>query len=308
MTIWSRKILFVTGKGGVGKTLCTAILGMAAASQGVKTAIVELNGQHDLARLFGYQNSQFAPRMLAPHLALIGLTPIECLHDFGRQKLRSKALVKILLENRVFDALVDGVDGLHDLFQLGKINNMVKPDRGTPEFELVIVDAPATGHARTLFSASAGMRDMTRVGIVAEEAGTIADTLANPEMAGTILVTHPEALPTSETLEFIASWEPEHPQVAGLLINQADTSDQLPAGDWKMIRNELMQSGFEQVARVGDSWQNRLIRQQHAMEKLQSSLQKDLLMSSIPKVGAKEFSIPFFRRLANALGNQWGSA
>ncbi|MCB9662635.1 MAG: hypothetical protein H6732_00830 [Alphaproteobacteria bacterium] len=196
------ELLVVTGKGGVGRTTTTAALGLAAAREGLRTCVVELGGQASLARTLGLPDAAYGPREVAPGLHLMSLSATACLGDFGQRKLHVGALARWFFESRVMAGFVEAVPGLTDVVQLGKVEDMLAaPQRDDPVFDLVVLDAPATGHGLTLLAAARAMAEMTAVGPFHDLAAIIEGLLGDPERTGVVLVTLPEALPVQESVE-----------------------------------------------------------------------------------------------------------
>lgn len=192
------RFLVVTGKGGVGRTTLTAALGMAAAAAGLRTCVVELHGQEALARRLGIPPG-YGPVAVGPRLSYRGLTPVQSVGDFGRRKLHLPRVATWFVESRVTRGFLDAVPGLADIVQLGKIENMIRePAAGDPIHDVILLDAPATGHGLSLLAGARAMREMTRVGPFAELASRIEDFLADHDETAFLLATLPSALPVQE--------------------------------------------------------------------------------------------------------------
>ena len=235
-----RKLLFVVGKGGVGRTSVAIVLALAAGLQGKRAVVVELYANDQVPRRYGMGERSYAPRPLAPNVDTMSMTAYECLDDFGRSKLKVNALVKVLFHNRVFRTFVDSVPGLHDLFQLGKINNLATtPGPDDPVYDIVIVDAPATGHGLTLLNAAGSMRDMVGGGLVFDESNLIEALLDDPERTGLVMVTLPQELPVNEGLQLIDELQERRHMLAGVVTNQVRAFDLPESPPWAEIRATL---------------------------------------------------------------------
>ena len=265
-------LVFVSGKGGVGKTTIAGLLASQSSAQGLKTAIVEVNGERQLSQWFGRSKREFGPIHLRPNLDLFSLDAMSCLQDFGEKKLGSKRIVQAFLRHRVIENLVDGVPGFHDLFQLGKINHLVTDNGSEGPYERVIVDTPSTGHAKSLFSAAASIRELTVVGPVHDEAKQIAKTICDPSTAGAILVTNPESLPISETLAFTADWQEDHPPIQGIIINRWLEGTELSRSEWATAQRCIQASDCSELAHIATTWQLALKSQKDQLEYLKKHL------------------------------------
>lgn len=241
MSLLDRRLVVVTGKGGVGRTTVAAAIAVAAAAQGKRTCVIELSGMASVPAAFGVYRRSYAPQRMIDRVDAMSLTPTECLDDFGRRKLRLTALLGVVLRSRVTSAFIEAVPGLHDLLQLGKIENLIhEPLPGDPIYDLVVLDAPATGHGLTMLAAARSMREMTRVGPFHDLARNIEDFLSDRRRAAIVLTTLPEALPVSESMELIAALREDQAELAAVVVNQV-RPDPLPDHrDWPMVRSALL--------------------------------------------------------------------
>lgn len=221
-----RKLLVITGKGGVGRSTLTAALGLAAARAGKRTVCIELSGQHAVAKALGLPGGTYEPQPVIRGLDHCTFTATDCLADFAQRKLRLPAVSSWLISSKPMATFLDAVPGLHDLLQLGKLENMiVEPLEGEPTWDLAILDAPATGHGLTLLAAARAMRETARVGPFHELAGIIERFLSDAEITGFVVVTLPESLPVHEAIELSHALAVDHAAPAAVLINRC-------AKDW----------------------------------------------------------------------------
>lgn len=221
MSLLDHRLVVVQGKGGVGRTTLTAALALAAARAGKRTVAVELSGQRALARRLGCADGTFEAQRIKPRLGVMSLSPGTCLTDFGRRKLRLGGLAKWLFESRWMTGFVEAVPGLHDVVQLGKIENMIRePLPGDDEVDLVVLDAPATGHGLTLLQSARSMRQITRVGPFHDLAAIIEDFLADRTETASLLTTLPELLPVNESLDLLEALDAEGALPSSVWVNR----------------------------------------------------------------------------------------
>jgi len=244
------RLIVVVGKGGVGRTTTALSLGIAAAKAGKRVVVVELGGMSSLARAFGRDRS-YSPQEISRGVDIVSLTPAESIDDFGKRKLRVNALVRLIFQNRIMHAFIDGVPGLPDLVQLGKMENMLmEPQSGDPVWDLCILDAPATGHGLTLLAAARSMADMTRVGPFFDLATVIEKTLSDRNKTAVVLTTLPEELPVNESLELLTELKLEGFPPAAIIVNQV-RPDRLPLEpDWSEVRAEFTGSSDPDLVRL----------------------------------------------------------
>jgi len=281
LKLLDRKLLLVAGKGGVGRTTVAIALAMAAGRTGRRAAVVELYGTDAVGPRFGMAGRSYLPRPIAPNVDTFSLTPYECLDDFGRQKLRVNALVRVLFHNRVFRAFVDAVPGLHDLFQLGKLNHLAStPSAEDPNYDLLVLDAPATGHGLTLLAAAESMQEMVGGGLVADEAQLIRELLHDPARTGIVLTSLPGVLPINESLELVEQLGAHRRLVSAAVINQVRALP-LPAAPLDPVADLLRARGANSLAALGEGARATASRQQRAEERLREGLDEAGL-TSIP--------------------------
>lgn len=280
MKLFDRKLLLVAGKGGVGRTTVAIALALAAGQAGRRAAVLELYGSDAIGPRFGLAGRSYTPRPIAPNVDTFSLTPYECLDDFGRQKLRVNALVRVLFHNRVFRAFVDAVPGLHDLFQLGKINHLATtPSADDPNYDLLVLDAPATGHGLTLLAAAASMQEMVGGGLVADEAKLIRDLLHDPTRTGIVLTSLPDVLPVNESLELVAQLGEHRDLLAAAVMNQVRAID-LPPHPLGLIADHLRSTGAMPLAALAEHAVATAERQRSAHERLRAGLDQAGLPSA----------------------------
>ncbi|MBW3669660.1 MAG: hypothetical protein KY443_10675 [Actinobacteria bacterium] len=191
------RVLIVAGKGGVGKTTVTAAVARMAAHAGLDTLIVEVEGKSGLGAAFGRDDPLTYDEVeLAPAIRARTLTPddalLEYLEDHGM-----KRVSKRLLSSGAIDVVATAVPGIKDILVLGKVKQLERA--GTAD--LILVDAPAAGHAVTFLTSAAGLLDAVRVGPIRAQAQDVMDLLSDPARCQVLLVTMPEETPVNEVAE-----------------------------------------------------------------------------------------------------------
>lgn len=281
-----RRFVVVTGKGGVGRTSIAAALGVHAARSGKRVAVVEMSGAAEVAEVFGLAGRSYQPRVAARGVTTFSLTPRECLDDFGTRKLRLGMVARRIVNNRVTRAFFEAVPGLHDLQQLGKIENLInEPLPDDPHYDLVVLDAPATGHGLTLLAAARSMREMTRVGPFADLARIIERFLANREQTAIVLATLPEALPVHESIELIEALREDGAELSAILVNQLRPPPLPSSPPWNGVRDALVGAGapWSDVATLANHALDRQASQRAALAELRAGVQGPPILE-LPRV------------------------
>jgi anion-transporting ArsA/GET3 family ATPase len=199
-----KRLVLVTGKGGVGKTTVAAALGLKAARAGKRTIVCEVAEQDRLRRLFGRPGGGHSESELASGLFGISIDPERAKEEWLRYQLRSSALAGLLGHSRIFQYLTAAAPGLTELVTIGKVWELAQLQRKTASaspYDLVIVDAPATGHGVAMLRAPRTFSEVARVGPIHRQAGMIDRFLRDPKATGVVTVALPEEMPVNETLD-----------------------------------------------------------------------------------------------------------
>jgi anion-transporting ArsA/GET3 family ATPase len=198
-----KRLIFVTGKGGVGKSTVSAALGLAAARAGRRTIVVELASQDRLARALGVEDSHFREAPVDDGLFTISLDPQHALEEYLRIQLRVKPLADLLFSSRMFQYLAVATPGLAEMVTMGKVWELAQRRRKVRDarpYDLVIVDAPATGHGVAIMRTPKTFADIARVGPVAQQGRAIHKTVVDRNHTGVVAVALPEEMPVNETV------------------------------------------------------------------------------------------------------------
>jgi anion-transporting ArsA/GET3 family ATPase len=169
-----RRLIFVTGKGGVGKSTVAVALGLVAARGGARTIVVELAGQGRVRSTFSSAGDTFQEIALAPDLWTISVEPEAAMEEYLR--LRTGPLGQALGASRIFQAFAMATPGMRELLTMGKVWELAQPQRRTDDaepYDLVIVDSPAAGHGLGLLRTPRSFAEIARVGPIANLAQRI---------------------------------------------------------------------------------------------------------------------------------------
>jgi anion-transporting ArsA/GET3 family ATPase len=217
-----RRFLFVTGKGGVGKTTVSAALAMRLAASGKRVLVTACDAKERLSTLF-------ASKELGPEIQSVGdgiwavkLEAESALREYGGMILRSEKLFDAVFDNRYMQGFFAGVPGLYEWAMLGKAYFHTTETRkdGSPRFDVVLFDAPATGHGLDMLRVPKVIVDVVPPGLLRQEAERAWKMFQNPSVSGVVVVTLPEDMPVNETIELIDALRNELSlPIARLVVN-----------------------------------------------------------------------------------------
>jgi anion-transporting ArsA/GET3 family ATPase len=213
----STRLFIVAGKGGVGKTTVTASLARMASLAGLDTLIVEVEGRSGLGEAFGrpgvfdYEEAVLVPAGQPDHAGAVRartLTPDDALTEYLDEH-GMRRISRRLTKSGAIDVVSTAIPGVKDILVLGKVKQLERgggdDDSGPPD--LILIDAPAAGHAVTFLQSAHGLLDAVRVGPIRTQAQEVVDMLTDPARCQVMLVTLPEETPVNELVETAYSLE-----------------------------------------------------------------------------------------------------
>jgi anion-transporting ArsA/GET3 family ATPase len=216
-----KRLLFVAGKGGVGRTTVAASLGLLAARRGKRTIVVEVAGQERVSHAFKHAGAGYHETELAPNLYGISIDPDKSLEEFLVDQVGSRRLAGLLFHNRIFEYFAAATPGLRELVTIGKVWELALLERrraGDAPYDLVILDGPPTGQGLGMLRTPQTFAEVARVGPVRKKALTIDAFLRDPARTGVVGVALPEEMPVNEAVEFRARLGEQMGYDAGLVV------------------------------------------------------------------------------------------
>lgn len=266
-----RRVVLVTGKGGVGKTTVAASLALAASKRGKRVLLCETQGATRVPALFGRPGKGYQPCQLGPNLWTLSITPADAIQEYVLLQLHFVRLYKLVFQNRVMGPFVDAVPGLHDLIQLGKVWFAEREmEGGKPRWDQIVVDAPATGHGLTMLGAPRAMMELTRAGPFYENAKEIAELVEDARRTALVLVTLAEEMPLRETEMLHQRLGALHTLVSGVVLNEMHPLPVPQPVAWPADREVLMAGGADAAVRVVDAELRALARQAEARVRMRA--------------------------------------
>ena len=191
------RLVFVTGKGGVGKTTTAAALAQLAARQGKRVLACEVDAKGDLASLFEAAPTDFSGREVVPGVHVMSMDTEASLREYLKLHLRIPVVGRIGPLAKAFDFVATAAPGVREILTVGKLCYEVRERN----YDLVVVDAAASGHIVSQLAAPQAINDLVKVGLIRTQTDWMLEILSDPNQTGVVAVATPEEMPVVETLE-----------------------------------------------------------------------------------------------------------
>lgn len=211
-----RRLLFVTGKGGVGKTTVAAALAVLGARQGKRVLVCEVDAKGNLAEVLEAGPTSFEEREVQPGVFAMSMDTEASLREYLRLQVRIPLLARLGALARTFDFIANAAPGVKEIVTVGKFAWEVRQGH----YDLVVVDAPATGHIVGQLNAPQAINELVSVGLIREQTGWMIELLSDPATTGVVIVAAPEEMPVVESLELIDRLAETEVDVAAVIVNR----------------------------------------------------------------------------------------
>jgi len=311
-----KRVVFVFGKGGVGKSTISAALGLAAAQQqGRKVLIAEMNGAESMSTLFGTPAVGYGGRPLRGRLHGMTISPGAATEEYLVRMLRFRLLYETVFRNRFIAPLMDGVLGLSDLISMGKVLDLewTRDDgsfgpeaQGPHRWDLVIVDGPATGHGLSMLRSPQSMMDLAKVGPLFQNARDIRDLVADRSRFAVVLVTLAEDMPVSECLQAVEALGSDvDVDIAGIVVNSVPPplfEDKEAEALWSDIREAGVLLGGRAARAINDGERTLAERRRAEAQVARLRAAVDVPVFEIPRLPTRDLATAEIEILAGALG------
>ena len=299
-----KRLLFVTGKGGVGKTTVAMALGIRAAMEGKRTIVCEVSSTENASRLFAQSEVGFREVELANDLWAISIDPDESMREYVLLQLKVKAMRDLLFRSRMFTYLAAATPGLNELVTIGKIWELAQLDRKVKhgrKYDLVIVDAPATGHGISFLQTPRTFASIARVGPIHSQALQLEELITDRDQTGTVLVSLPEEMPVNETANLEAELSGDIGIAIDRVILNALYPETFSRADVKAI-GKLKKSGDDEVraaGRAAASQATRAAAQREQLARLEQLVKTEV--TTLPFIFKPELDLKAARQLAEEI-------
>lgn len=261
-SLLERPFQVVAGKGGVGRTVVASALALRSADAGARTLLLEVNAPDAVAAHLGVPPAVDEPREVLPNLWLCRMTPQGSLREYALMILKFKALYALVFENRLVKYLLRSIPSLAEVTMLGKTwyhTTEQRPD-GSPRFERVVVDAPATGHAITFLSVARTVAEIAPAGVMKDASEKMAALVESATQSCLHVVALPEEMPVNEGLDLVRAAGKQLGMTLGLGLVNRMLPPLLAAGETGVL-DRLEGSGDAELAAYVGAARRRLDRE-----------------------------------------------
>ena len=302
--LFDRRLIFVTGKGGVGKSTVAIMLGLVAARRGLRTIVAELHSQERVQDSFAHHGARFEELELAPGLFTISIEAERAMDEY--MQVKAGPLGHAVSSSRVFQALAMATPGMRELLSMGKVWELAqlqRRTRGAAPYDLVIVDAPASGHGVGLLRTPKTFADIARVGPIAHQGRQIASMIYDRRLTAVVAVATPEEIPVNETLSLRESLAHEDLALEFVIVNG------VYPGRFADDEVGFLEHAFERsedplaraAVRAALSEHVRVETQHTQLDRLRAGLNLDGRVAELPFVFTENLNRPELERLADQL-------
>ncbi len=307
------KLVFVTGKGGVGKTTVAAAFAQLAAEHGKKVLTCEVDAKGDLAALFEAGPTGFVAKEIAPGISSMSMDTEASLREYLKLHLRIPVVGRIGPLAKAFDFVATAAPGVREILTVGKLCYEVRERH----YDLVVVDAPASGHIIGQLAAPQAINDLVKVGLIKSQTQWMLEILSDPQQTGLVAVTTPEEMPVSETLELVVRVKEETTvQMSAVVVNRVlpelfgqreeEIFEQLRVPD---VESVLSTRAGGSVAPVLEAARLAVTMRRTGvghLQRLQAGLPPDLPVLLLPYLFSRTHGMRTTRQVAHSLGEELG--
>ena len=299
-SLLDKRLIVVTGKGGVGKTTVAIALGVAAARAGKRTIVAEVAQQERMSRAFRREGVGYSEAKLDDNLYGISIDPERALKEYLAQQVGG-ALSTVLFNNRVVEYFAAAAPGVRELATVGKVWDLAQPERRDVPYDLVIMDAPASGHGLALMRAPTTFGEIARVGPIRRRADMIGSFLSDPKKTAVVAVALPQEMPVNETIEFREKLQDQMNMPTDTIVLNSLLPERFTNDEAEQIEAVNGNHGSPEVAsalRAALSEQRRARGQRSQLRRLKRELDG---VVTLPYLFEPELALEDFRTLSNEL-------
>ena len=280
-------------------------LGLRAAAEGKRTIVCEVSSQENASRMFEHTEVGFHEVEMEENLWSISIDPDESMREYVLLQLKVRAMRDMLFRSRIFNYLAAATPGLKELVTIGKIWELAQLDRKVKsgrKYDLVIVDAPATGHGIGFLQTPRTFAAIARVGPIHSQAQQLDRLITDREHTGVAIVALPEEMPVNES----ATLERDLLDDVGVAVDRVYMNGLYPERFSGEEAEQLAglagesDDGLRAAARAGLSEHNRARSQRAQLARLRRRVEAPV--KTLPFLFEPDLGIEGARQLAKRVG------
>jgi anion-transporting ArsA/GET3 family ATPase len=311
-----RRCLFFTGKGGVGKSTMAAATALLLANHGRRVLLVEVDAKGDVPAQFEQKAVGFTPREIYPGILAMAMDTEASLREYLRVNMRVPVIGKLGPLARVLDFVAEAAPGVKEILTVGKIMWEVRESiEGRAQFDVVVVDAAASGHIVAQLGAAEALQDLVDVGPLSDQTRWVRELIADPHVTAVNIVTTPEEMPVTESIELVARLRSEVEATLGAVIvnrvlpelfTHADEETFEALREPEATERLIAHAGSGSVAVLDAARLAVSLRRTRAthLEELRATVNLPLLY--VPYLFVRDHGLRVTRMVADALGAELG--
>ncbi len=312
-----RRLLFVTGKGGVGKSTVTAAMALLAAENGKRVLLVEVDAKGNLTSLFEHAPVGFQPTEVHPGVHAMQMRTEDSLKEYLKLNLKVPVVARLGPLANMLEFVATAAPGVKEILTVGKVCWETRESiEGRAPWDMVIVDAAASGHVLAQLDSPRAIRELVQVGPVRQQTEWMVELLADPAITAVDVVTSPEEMPVNETVELIAQARAEIDVPLGSVIvnrvlpeplTRADEPvfEALGAPDATALLEQAAGPGVPDV--LGATRLAVALRRSRAVHLARLRETVDLPILYVPYLFVRDHGLRVTRMVADALGAELGA-
>lgn len=205
---FEKRILFITGKGGVGKTTVAAAMAYAARDRGLNVCLVEVIPSPNMRMIFEQDIPLYKETEVDRNITVLTIEPFRALHEYVGLQLKIGGAARLIMNNRILNYFLDTAPGWRELITVGKIwhlHDMKSKWSHKPRFDLIVVDSPATGHGLSFLKVPSVFMNIIKMGRMQGQTADVQTMLTDPAISLLNVVTLPEEMPVNESISLLTT-------------------------------------------------------------------------------------------------------
>ena len=236
---FSQKLLFVTGKGGTGKSFLTSVLGVRYAEEGKRVLLIDAEATGAIAEQFEHASIGYEPVEVAKNIFVLQSNTDEALAEYLNLYAKIPTWAKLTPLARLIDLVSNAAPGVREILITGKVCYEAKKMLdGDSDFDIIVVDAPSSGHVISILDAPRALSELVSRGMIQNQTSWMQEILADKEITGVLVATTTDEVVLAETHDLVGKIKDStEVDIAGIIINKDVADLGISAGKVEVVKN-----------------------------------------------------------------------